>query len=129
MFALLTSLLLAQFNPAPAESLRVEGRCTYPAAVAAEVEGATLVQCGEVVLSQHGISFASRGFEPSIQFVGEWDGSELDLHHIARRGREQADEARGWCRLQYRGDDISAIVCTAVAGPRSYLANFIVPNI
>lgn len=129
MFALLTSLLLAQFNPAQAENLRVEGRCTYPDAVVAEVEGATLVQCGEAWLTAEGIAFAARGFEPSIRFVGEWDGSELDLHHVARRGRDRADEARGWCRLQYRGNAISAIVCTAVAGPRSYLANFIVPNI
>ena len=129
MFALLTSLLLAQFNPASTDSLRVEGRCTYPDAVVAEVEGATLVQCGEATLTEDGIAFASRGFAPSIRFVGQWDGSELDLHHVARRGRDEADEARGWCRLQYRGDTISAIVCTAVAGPRSYVANFIVPNI
>lgn len=129
MLALLTGLLLAQLDPQSAEPLRVEGRCNYPAAVIAEVEDATLVQCGEAVLSGDGIAFASRGFEPSIRFVGSWNGNELDLHHVSRRGRDRPDEARGWCRLQYRGEEISAIVCTATAGPRSYLANFIVPNI
>ncbi|MCL6250245.1 hypothetical protein M3P36_04170 [Altererythrobacter sp. KTW20L] len=129
MLALLTGLVLAQLNPQSSETIRLEGRCTYPPEVSAEVEGATLVQCGEALLREDGIAFASRGFEPSIRFVGSWNGSELDLHHVARRGRNRADEARGWCRLQYRGEDVSAIVCTAVAGPRSYLANFIVPNI
>lgn len=129
MLFLLTGLLTVQLPSEPVEPLRLEGRCTYPAAVMTEVQGATLVQCGEAVLSEDGIAFASRGFEPSIRFGGTWDGGELDLRHVARRGRATVDEARGWCRLQYRGEDISAIVCTAVAGPRSYLANFIVPNI
>lgn len=129
MFALMTGLMLAQLNPQPAQTIRLEGRCTYPPEVSAEVEGATLVQCGEAVLRDDGIAFASRGFEPSVRFVGVWNGSELDLRHVARRGQDRPDDARGWCRLQYRGGDISAIVCTAVAGPRSYLVNFIVPNI
>lgn len=129
MIALFSALVLVQSSPGPAEPVRLEGRCTYPAVVVRQAEGARLVPCGEAVLTENGVAFALRGFEPSIRFVGTWDGSDLNLHHIARRGRNNVETARGWCRLDARGDTISAIVCSVVAGPRSYVVNFIVPNI
>ncbi|MFC3101496.1 hypothetical protein [Altererythrobacter lauratis] len=44
-------------------------------------------------------------------------------------GPNRSDDARGSCRIEYRQNGISAIICTAVAGPRSYIVNFIVPDI
>ena len=129
MLSLITTLLLAQFNSGSAEPLRVEGRCTYPQALVEQAQGALLVPCGEAVLTENGIAFASRGFAPSLSFSGAWTGSELNLHHVLRRGSDRPDDARGTCRLEYRDAEISAIVCSVIAGPRSYIANFIVPNI
>ena len=126
MFAI---LLLAQFTPGPADVLRLEGRCTYSPALVEQAQGAVLVACGEALLTEDGIAFAARGFAPSVRFSGAWSGAELDLQHVTRRGNDEPDAARGTCRLEFREADISAIVCSAIAGPRSYLVNFIMPNI
>lgn len=128
MLALLTAVALAQFSPpGAADEVHVEGQCTYPADLVERAGGTLLVTCGEAVLSADSVTFAARGFAPTIRFVGAWDGNELEVSHIARRGQDAAEVARGSCRVQLREERFSAIVCTAIAGPRSYLANFIVP--
>ncbi|MFC3098290.1 hypothetical protein [Alteraurantiacibacter palmitatis] len=129
MSALIAALILAQFPAGEAAELRLEGRCIYPDELARQAGTAQLVTCGEAMLNGQGIAFAARGFVPNLRFIGSWNGSELQLTHVARRGQRAADEARGSCRLEFRQNEISAIVCTAVAGPRSYIANFIVPDI
>lgn len=129
MSALIAALILAPFPAGDATELRLEGRCIYPEELVQRSGTARLVTCGEAVLTADGIAFATRGFQPNTRFIGSWNGSELELTQVARRGQREADEARGTCRLEFRGSDISAIVCTAVAGPRSYIVNFIVPNI
>lgn len=131
MLVLLSSLALAQFNP-PLDAngeWRVEGRCTYPPALVEQAEDAVLVQCGEATLSAEGITLAARGFQPMIAFRGTWDGDELRVSEVARRGAETVDEARGFCRLQLRQDELTAIVCSVIAGPRSYVVNFLVPQL
>jgi hypothetical protein len=125
--ALIAALILAQLPDGDTAQMRLEGRCTYPEELVRRAGTAHLVRCGEATLTEDGIAFAARGFPPNARFIGTWDGSELQLTRIA--GRDRADEARGTCRLEFRDSAISAIVCTAVAGPRSYVANFIVPNI
>ena len=131
MFAALAAFVMAQFSTSTPEPVRIEGRCTYPDELVARAEGTAtwLVPCGEATLDAEGITFAARGFSPSIRFLGTWDGRELELSHVARRGQDEAEEARGFCRLEFREAEISAIVCTAIASPRSYVVNFIVPNI
>ena len=127
----LATLLLAQFVP-PLDgeaAQRVEGRCTYPPALVEQAEDAVLIQCGEAVLTADGIAFAARGFAPAIAFRGEWEGDGLRVAEVARRGIEPIDEARGFCRLQMRQGQLSAVVCSVVGGPRSYLVNFLVPQI
>lgn len=127
----LAALLLAQFAPPldgePAQ--RIEGRCTYPPALIEQAEDAMLVQCGEAVLTSEGIAFAARGFAPGIIFRGEWEGDGLRVAEVARRGIETRDEARGFCRFQLRQGEVSAVVCSVIEGPRSYLVNFLVPQL
>ena len=127
MSALIAALILAQFPAGDITELRLEGRCIYPEELAQRAGTARLVTCGEAVLTADGIAFATRGFQPNTRFIGAWDGHELQLARIA--GPNRSNEARGTCRLEFRQNDISAIVCTAVAGSRSYIANFIAPNI
>lgn len=128
MLALLTALTLAQFSaPAAEDTRRVEGRCVYPADLVEQAGATVLVTCGETILAADSVTFAARGFDPSIRFVGTWDGNELTVSHVALRARDTADNARGTCRVRMREEKLSAIVCTVIAGPRSYVANFIVP--
>lgn len=131
MILTLAALLLAQFAPPLAGETpqRIEGRCTYPPALVEQAEDAMLVQCGEAVLTDEGIAFAARGFSPSIAFRGEWDSDGLRVMQVARRGVETADEARGFCRFQLRQGEVSAVVCSVIGGPRSYLVNFLVPQL
>jgi hypothetical protein len=131
MITMLASLFLAQFGSPLNEQgeRRVEGRCTYPPALVEQAEDAVLVDCGEATISAEGVSFAARGFQPRIAFHGQWDGDELAVTTVVRRGIENTDEARGFCRVQVREDDVSAIVCSVIAGPRSYVVNFLVPQL
>jgi len=124
-------LILAQFaQPSDnLETLRIEGRCTYSPALIEEADGAVLLQCGEARLSATGIAFAARGFDPTVRFAGSWDGDALTVTQVARRGYDEAESARGFCRVETREQEIAAVVCSVVAGPRSYLANFIVPRL
>lgn len=125
------TLLLAQFAaPLDGEAAqRIEGRCTYPPALVEQAEDAMLVQCGEAVLTPEGIAFAGRGFAPTIAFRGEWEGDGLRVTQVARRGIEPVEDARGFCRFQLRQEELSAVVCSVVGGARSYLVNFLVPQL
>ena len=131
MLALISTLVLAQFSPPLDDNgeWRVEGRCTYPPALVEQAGTATLVECGEATVSAEGITLAARGFDPLIAFRGQWNGDALQVTEVARRGIEEADEARGFCRLQTRNEDLTAIVCSVIAGPRSYVVNFLVPRL
>lgn len=131
MMLTLAAMLLAQFTPPPADAVeqRVEGRCTYPPALVEEAQDVILVQCGEASLSAQGITFAARGFSPSIAFRGQWVGDGLRVAEVAQRGIGGVDEARGFCRVQLREGELSAVVCSVIAGPRSYLANFLIPQL
>ena len=129
MFAALLSLLFAQIGAAPVVGEHFKGQCLYPDAVLERAQDTTLVTCGEVDVAPDSLTFALRGWEPSIRFHGEWDGDRLTVTHIARRGRDEAEEARGLCQLYFANDKLSTIACTAVAGGRSYAANFVVSRI
>jgi hypothetical protein len=131
MLALISSLVLAQFSPPLDDNgeWRVEGRCTYPPALVEQAGTAILVECGQATLSAEGITLAARGFHPLIAFRGQWDGEALQVSEVARRGIEEADAARGFCRLQTRNEELTAIVCSVIAGPRSYVVNFLVPRL
>jgi hypothetical protein len=129
VFALLASVIVAQFLPTEADSLRIEGRCFYPPQLVEQAQSWRLVECGEAELTPDGIAFASRGFPASVRFIGQWQGGSLDIGQVVLHGRDGTVDARGWCRLDHRGAEISAIACSVVAGPRSFIVNFIVPNI
>ncbi len=127
LFALVT-LIAAQFpGDAPLEG-RFEGHCQYPPALAERAAGTALITCTRLTVDDGGIAFGLRGWETEVRFEGAFDGERLTVERIVTRHRG-AEDARGLCQLYYANEDLSTVACTAVAGPRSYAANFIVSRI
>ena len=67
MFAALLSLLFAQIGAAPVVGEHFKGQCLYPDAVLERAQDTTLVTCGEVDVAPDSLTFALRGWEPSIR--------------------------------------------------------------
>lgn len=128
LFTTLT-LLLAQFGNAPEVTGRIDGQCLYPEAVQERAQGTMLVTCSEVVVEEGVIAFGLRGWETQVRFEGAFNGDRLTVHQVVTRHGDRVEEARGLCQLYYSNDELSTIACTAVAGSRSYAANFIVSRI
>lgn len=121
---------LAAFPGQPAEGdavLRVEGRCLYSPEVERQAEGAVLIGCGEVTLAETSVAFARRGFAEAARFEGAWNGDQFTITQVVMRGIEGARPARGSCHVLLRDERVVRLQCTAVSGPRGYIANFVVP--
>lgn len=124
-FALLFAAQLAASAPSAAT---YDGQCLYPETVRERAVGTVLATCNRAVVVQGGVAFVTRGTSQQMQFRGTWEGDRLTVESVVLRGRSPAN-ARGLCQLYEANDRTSTIACTAVAGSRSYAANFVVSRI
>lgn len=132
MSVLIAAALVAQLAAYPGQTsgeatLRVEGRCVYTAELEQQAQGATLILCGEVTLSEGSVAFAQRGFAETARFEGSWDGDEFTIDRVITRGLGGTRDAEGTCRVFARGEQVIRLQCTATSGPLGYVANFVVP--
>lgn len=127
--SMLALALLAQsaFGVPPAASY--DGQCIYAPGLGEPRGGEVRVTCDQVVTDAGGIDFRSAAWDARMmRFAGNWEGDRLTVTSIVPRSGSPV-EVRGLCRRYYANQQVSVIACTAVAGGRSWIANFRVTRI
>jgi len=115
-----------------ASALALSGRCSYPASLGAPLMGEIRALCDGVAVRDGDegsvIEFAHRSTTQWMRFTGALEGHRMIVRsagstHVAER------PAHGSCTFFYKEGRISAVSCVAQAGARSFVANFVVPQI
>ena len=117
-------LLIAQstFAALPADGF--DGQCIYPPGLGDPRPGEVRVTCNRVELDEGGVDFVDRSWNRRmLRFAGEWEGDRLVVRTVTPRTGATL-EVRGLCRTYHANEAVSVIACTAVAGGRSWIANF-----
>ena len=122
---------LAHAQAGDADTVEIEGRCSYSARLAPLVDqGYIFVECdrlqmrrvdgGQVELS---FSFPARLREIELRGTFVQTGS-YEVAGIRLRSRRDWTEAEGDCEFDPPGSDYPAVVCVAKSGARFYVVNF-----
>lgn len=113
-------------------ALALSGHCDYPARLPAPVVGEVRALCDGVTIRDGDagtvIEFAHKSTTQWMRFSGALDGRRM-IVRSAGSTRVAERPAHGSCTLFYKEDRVSAVSCVAQAGARSFVANFVVPQI
>ena len=121
--------LLAQSASATLPPAVFDGECIYAPGLGDPRPGETRVTCNQVLSDPAGIEFRDSNWDARMmRFIGEWNSDRLTVRQIVPRSGSSID-VRGLCRTYYTQGEVSVIACTAVAGGRSWIANFKVSRI
>ena len=127
--SLLALALLAQSAFAAPPPASYEGECVYAPGLGEPRAGEVRVTCDQVTTDAGGIDFRTSAWDVRmLRFAGTWDGDRLTVASVVPRSGPPV-EVRGLCRRYYANERVSVIACTAVAGGRSWIANFKVTRI
>jgi hypothetical protein len=115
-----------------AAALSLDGRCNYSVALGPALVGETRALCNHVEVRDSGpdavIEFTHQSTTARIRFMGTLDGHRMTVRSLATVALGER-AAHGSCNIFYKEERVSAVSCVAQAGARSFVANFIVPQI
>lgn len=106
-----------------ASVLSLNGRCVYPVALGPPLPGETRSICDHVEASDTTIEFRHGGSTQWMRFSGSMDDDRMTVRSVAATGVEERP-ARGSCKIFHKRERVSAVSCLALAGGRSFVANF-----
>jgi hypothetical protein len=115
-----------------ASALSLSGRCNYPVSLDPPLVGETRALCDSVAVRGDGadavIEFAHHSTTQYMRFAGTMAGHRMTVRSVAST-RVAERPARGSCNIFYKGGQVSAVSCVAQGNARSFVANFLVPQI
>ena len=122
---MLAVLAIAQSAFASVPDATFDGQCLYPPGLGAPAPLEARATCDRVRADGNGVEFQdSQWPDKRLRFMGEWgEGERMVVRAVVPRNGETI-EARGLCRIYRANDEPSMVACTAVAGARSWVANF-----
>ncbi|WP_442623118.1 hypothetical protein [Parasphingopyxis sp.] len=128
LIALLPALLgaapVAAQNRAEVQMFR--GQCEYSDRFAPLLERGdhSFALCDSATVAGGVFDFRRDSWGSMMRFEGTRSGDRMAIGHVQlRSGSRRA--ATGACEIFYRDGAVSTIACTAVAGGRTYAANFV----